>query len=77
MPADDWDGLSGHYVVAGIPISIVRNSVEVFSNKLLPSRDSVAAAHRVVMPDRMSIHDSGAVVAVSADNIGLAGVTLI
>lgn len=76
MLTNDGDRLPGRNVVAGIPISIVRNSVEVFSDKLLPARESVAAAHRVIMPDRMSVHEGAAVVASSADNVGLAGITL-
>jgi hypothetical protein len=62
MLADDWNRLRGRYVVAGFPISMVRNSVEVLSDKLLPARESVAAAHRVIMPDWMSVHEGAAVV---------------
>jgi len=55
---------------------VVGKNVEVFSNKLFPARESVAAAHRVIMPDRICVHEGAAVVASSADNIGLAGITL-
>jgi hypothetical protein len=43
--ADDRDRLRGRDVVAGVPITIVQNSVEVFSDKLFPARESVAATH--------------------------------
>lgn len=58
MLADDWDGLGGRDVEAGTPVwvSFVGNAVEIFFDKLLPPRESVAAAHNdEIIADRASI----------------------
>ncbi len=76
MLADDRDGLRGGDVIAWHPVIVVGKNVEVFGDDLLTARESVTAAHRVIMPDRMGVHEGGAVVASSADNVCLAGITL-
>jgi hypothetical protein len=76
MLADDWNRLCGSDVVARRPVIVVGKNVEVFGDDLLTARESETAAHRVIMPDRMGVHEGGAVVASSADNVCLAGITL-
>jgi hypothetical protein len=42
---NDWDGLSRGNLVAGIPVFLSRGAIEVFFNKLLSPRKSIAPAH--------------------------------
>jgi len=49
--ANDWDRLGGGNVVARNPVFVPRGAVEIFLDKLLPSRQSVASAHGGIMAD--------------------------
>lgn len=54
MLTDDRNWLSRCDVVARVPIIVPRDTVEIFLDKRLSSRESVASAHGEIMTDRMS-----------------------
>ena len=54
---------------ARLPVVIEGSGFEVLSDDLLTAGESVAAAHWVIMPDRMTVHEGAAVAASSADNV--------
>ena len=54
--ANHRDGLSGRDIVAGIPVVISRDGIEVFLNALLSQRQSVAPTHgREIIADRSRV----------------------
>jgi len=54
MLTKDWHGLRRCDVVAGIPVFLVRDAIEVFLDDLFPPRKSIAPAHGKIMADQIN-----------------------
>ena len=56
MLADDRNGLGRSHVVAGYPVFLTRDAVEMFFDDLFAPRESVSSAHAEIMPDGRVSH---------------------
>src|ERR1700733_4524833 len=66
MLADDGDRLCGGDVEAGSPVFFSRDAVEVLFNDLLSPRESISAAHKEIMADRIPVGVPSAILKAAA-----------
>jgi hypothetical protein len=66
MLADDGDGLRRRNIEARSPVFFSRDAVEVLFNDLLSPRESISAAHKEIMADRIPVGCPSAILKAAA-----------